>query len=132
LRDTDPLNIRRRSCRRNLRSVIRANLRPTATHLHHLTALVVHGSAACTLFAAHRATRHTGHKRRRYCEQKKDCDDAGKTAHRQIYYIASDAEFRADGVGDGVGVVAHERFGLGFDHDAGESFCAAVADDDAA
>ena len=44
----------------------------------------------------------------------------------------SDAEFGADGVGDGVGVVAHEGFGFGFDHDAGEGFGAAVTDDDAA
>ena len=42
------------------------------------------------------------------------------------------AEFGADGVGDGVGVVVHEGFGFGFDHDAGEGFGAGVADDDAA
>ena len=61
----------------------------------------------------------------------------------QNYYLSSrsrtadnrlqlDAEFGADGVGDGVGVVAHEGFGFGFDHDAGEGFGAGVADDDAA
>ena len=43
-----------------------------------------------------------------------------------------DAEFGADGVGDGVGVVVHGGFGFGFDHDAGQGFGAAVADDDAA
>ena len=42
------------------------------------------------------------------------------------------AEFGADGGGDGLGVVAHERLGFGLDHDAGESFGAGVADDDAA
>ncbi len=132
MRDTDPMNIRCRGCRCNLRSVIRANLRPTATHLRHLSALVVHGTAACTLFRAHCTTRDTGHKGRRYCEQKKDCDEAGKTAHRQIQYIASDAQFSTDSVGDSVGVVSHEGFGLGFDHDAGEGFGTAVADDDSA
>ena len=40
-----------------------------------------------------------------------------------------DAEFGADSVGDGVGVKAHERLRFGFDHDSGESFGAAVADD---
>ena len=45
---------------------------------------------------------------------------------------APGAEFGADGVGDGVGVVVHEGFGFGFDHDAGEGFGAGVADDDAA
>jgi hypothetical protein len=44
----------------------------------------------------------------------------------------SRAEFGADGVGYGVGVVAHEGFGFGFDHDAGEGFGAGVADDYAA
>jgi len=29
------------------------------------------------------------------------------------------AEFGADGVGDGVGVVVHGLFAFGFDHDAG-------------
>jgi hypothetical protein len=41
-------------------------------------------------------------------------------------------QFGSYGVGDGVGVVAHEWFGLGLDHDAGEGFGSAVADDDAA
>jgi hypothetical protein len=132
LRDTDPMNISRRGCRRNLWSVVRPNFCPAATHLRHLSALAVHGSAACAFFAAHRATRDTGQKRRRCSEQKEDCDDAGEAAHRQIQYIALNAEFGADGVGDGVGVVAHEGFGFSFDHDAGEGLGAAVANDDAA
>ena len=41
------------------------------------------------------------------------------------------AEFGADGVGDGVGVVGHGGVVFGFDHDAGEGFGAAVTDDDA-
>ena len=43
-----------------------------------------------------------------------------------------DAEFGADGGGDGVGVVAHAGLGFGLDHDAGEGLGAGVADDDAA
>src|ERR1035437_6660253 len=42
------------------------------------------------------------------------------------------AEFGADGVGYGGGVVVHEGFGFGFDHDAGEGFGTGVADDYAA
>jgi hypothetical protein len=46
--------------------------------------------------------------------------------------VALDAEFRADGVGDGGGVVVHGFGGFGFDHYAGEGFGAGVADDYAA
>ena len=44
----------------------------------------------------------------------------------------SESEFGADGVGDGVGVVAHEGLGFGLDHNASEGFGTGVADDDAA
>ena len=46
--------------------------------------------------------------------------------------VALDAEFVADGGGDGVGVTVHRLFAFGFDHDARQGFGAGVANDDAA
>ncbi len=43
-----------------------------------------------------------------------------------------DPKLSADGVGDGLGVALHGFVAFGFDHDAGQGFGAAVADDDAA
>ena len=40
-----------------------------------------------------------------------------------------DAEFGTDGGGYELGVVAHGWLALGFDHDSGQGFGAAVADD---
>lgn len=44
----------------------------------------------------------------------------------------SDTEFGTDGIGNSIGVMAHEGLGFGFDHHAAKCFRAAVADDDAA
>ena len=41
-------------------------------------------------------------------------------------------QFGADGFGDGFGVMAHGGLALGFNHDAGEGFGAAVTDNYAA
>ena len=62
----------------------------------------------------------------------------GRAAHscrrisRREILTASHAQFVADGVGDGVGVVVHLRLGFGLDHDAGQRLGSGVADDDAA
>lgn len=43
-------------------------------------------------------------------------------AESKWYMGELDAGFGANSFGDGVGVVAHQRFRFGFDHDATESF----------
>ena len=77
----NPMNRHYQRCRRNLWAVIRPDLSLAATHLRHLSALPVHRSAAGALLMAHRHTRQTGHDGRGCGEQKKDRDNAGKTAH---------------------------------------------------
>src|SRR5581483_2827022 len=43
-----------------------------------------------------------------------------------------DAELRANGIGDGIGVTAHRSLAFGFNHDACERFGAGVTNDDTA
>jgi hypothetical protein len=57
----NPLNIDCRERRRNLRSLICSNLSPAATHLFHVAALPVHGTAASALLMTHRHVGYTGH-----------------------------------------------------------------------
>src|SRR5258705_1847230 len=45
---------------------------------------------------------------------------------------ALDAEFRTNGVSDCIGMMAHQWFGLGLDHDSRQRFSTGVADNDPA
>jgi hypothetical protein len=85
----DPLNIWCRRCRRNLRGIIRPDFSPAATGLRHLSALPVHGAAACTFFVAHRTAGYAGHHWRNCNDQKNDCNETGKTAHACLKYKTS-------------------------------------------
>lgn len=73
------LDGRSRCC--NLRVLVCPKLRPAATHLRHLAAITVHGTAAGGFLMAHRATRHTGQNRRCREKQEQECDDAGEALH---------------------------------------------------
>src|SRR5579863_1987753 len=44
----------------------------------------------------------------------------------------SGAEFGANGLGNGVGMAAHDCFALGLNHDTGQRLCTAIANDDPA
>ena len=52
--------------------------------------------------------------------------------HFPVLWPELESEFRANCVRNRFGMVAHEGFGLGFDHNASESLGSAVTDDDAA
>ena len=88
VRHTNPLDIGCRGCRRNLRSLIRPNFFPAATHLSHLSALPVHCLAASTFLMAHDHTRHTGHNRSGGGKQQKDRNDTGETTHDSVQYTS--------------------------------------------
>jgi hypothetical protein len=57
----NPLNMDRRGRCRNLGSLIRPNLGPAATHLLHVAALPVHGTATSTFLMTHHHVGYTGH-----------------------------------------------------------------------
>jgi hypothetical protein len=88
VRYTDPLDVDCRGCCRNLRSLIRPNLGPAATHLFHVPALPVHGTTAGTLLMTHHHACQTGHDRGRCGEQQEDRNDAGETSHDSFQYTS--------------------------------------------
>jgi hypothetical protein len=80
----NPLHIGCRCHRRDLWCFFGTNFRPAATHLFHPTALAVHCLAASTLLMTHHYVRYTCHHGRGCGEQEEDCDETGKTAHRNL------------------------------------------------
>ncbi len=81
LSDDHPLNIDCRGRRRDLRNLSRSNCRPATTHLCHLSALSVHGAAACILLATHRSARNACQDRGNCSEHEKNRDETGETTH---------------------------------------------------
>ena len=57
----NPLNMDCQGRCRNLRSLICPDLSPAATHLFHVAALPVHGTAASTFLMTHHHIGYTGH-----------------------------------------------------------------------
>ena len=61
--------------------LVRPNFCPAATDLRHLSAVAVHGTAAGTLFEAHRVARHTSEDGRCGREQEQKRDNTSEAAH---------------------------------------------------
>ena len=57
----NPLNMDPRGRSRNLRSLICPHFSPAATHLFHVSALPVHGTAASTFLMTHHHIGYTRH-----------------------------------------------------------------------
>ena len=79
-----PLHARRNEGCGHLRGFVSPNFGPAATHLLHLTALPVHGAAACAFLTTHRTSRDAGQHRSRCCEQKEDRNESGETTHDAV------------------------------------------------
>jgi hypothetical protein len=81
VRDENPLDMNCRGYGCDLRRFVGANFRLAATHLLHVPALTVHGTAAGALFVAHGYAGQAGHNGSGCGEQEEDRDDAGETTH---------------------------------------------------
>ena len=93
VRDEDPLDMNCRGYGGDLRRFVGANFRLAATHLFHVPALTVHGTAAGALFVAHGYAGQARHNWSGCGEQEKDGDDAGETTHDCLQYTSDGSGF---------------------------------------